>query len=263
MSEITYHSLVLPEERLQPIRKQLYHSSEKGYYIFRNFLSNDLADHIQHFWTKQINPSLSHQLQTGNDVTSGQADSYKESKTKEVDTTTYFNFFWNPPVDEVSYQVALMINNLRNMIMAKPVYNEMLHFGERVVCYRMVITRLGVLTVPPHSDFTGKNFDPRRLQATLFLSEKGKDYTGEGFVLEDNQGKRVIMGSDEAIKSGDLVIWKYNNIHAVEKVQSTDEQSGFTRMIFPPQLLVDRNLKGTIKNLPGMQKAIKILKGKK
>jgi hypothetical protein len=83
--------------------------------------------------------------------------------------------------------------------------------------------------------FEKNRYDPSRLQATLFLSEKGRDYASGGFRFETNQGKTIGFGDEIAVAPGDLVIWRYNNLHSVENVASASGQFGFMRIIYPPE----------------------------
>ena len=106
--------------------------------------------------------------------------------------------------------------------------------------FRVVLTRNGRDIVRPHQDWVGKNFDPRRLQASLFLSEKGPDYRGRGFVFQSNQGQDVSFGTDVEIQRGDLAFWRYNNVHRVDDVETDPGQLGMLRLIFPPEAIQPR-----------------------
>jgi hypothetical protein len=83
-------------------------------------------------------------------------------------------------------------------------------------------------------------FDPSRLQATLFLSDRNIDYAGSGFLFEKNNGHKITLGGDIPIQSGDLLIWRYGNLHSVENVKCTAEQFGFMRIIYPIYDLTDK-----------------------
>jgi hypothetical protein len=109
----------------------------------------------------------------------------------------------------------------------------------------VVLTRNAATWIAPHRDyadferrFEKNRFDRSRLQATLFLSEKGVDYSGIGFVFEQNDGQKVVFGTDVPIVPGDLVIWRYNNLHEVAEVTTASDQFGFMRILYPPEDLV-------------------------
>jgi hypothetical protein len=156
---------------------------------------------------------------------------------RENGNRSYFNFFWNNPSDELTYAVAHQAQLLRNRVEARAQFREFFPLKNRSATFRVTISRNGTNIVPPHRDWLGKHYDPRRTQMTLFLTNKGADYAGSGFVLETNQGPKVAFGSDVAIESGDLVIWRYNNEHSVDSVSTLPAQRGFVRITFPPEYI--------------------------
>jgi len=153
---------------------------------------------------------------------------------------------------------------LRNLVEANPVFNEIFPLDGLSATFRVVNTKNGDIIVPPHSDWDGKNgnpFDPKRLQATLFLSKKGVDYSGTGYMLKNNQGKYVIFDGDVEVNPGDLVLWRYNNEHQVKDISSTNDQLGFLRILYPQNvgaMPLKKRLKAFIKrNLLEKYPAIK------
>jgi hypothetical protein len=136
---------------------------------------------------------------------------------------------------------------LRNRLSGRNAFDECLPGAGKAVNYRVVISRNPNTAVSLHRDYFDharrmeKNaYDPSRLQATLFLSEKGRDYDGTGFRFTRNDGTAVVFGTDVPIAPGDLVIWKYTNWHAVEPVTARPDHLGFMRMIFPPEVIHPR-----------------------
>ena len=71
------------------------------------------------------------------------------------------------------------------------------------------------------------------LQATLLLSDKGRDYHGTGFHMTTNRGDWVTFGDDVPATAGDLVIWRYANLHEVADITTEPGQFGFMRIIYP------------------------------
>jgi hypothetical protein len=229
-----FNSLAIPEEALRPIRRNLYHSSGQGYHVFRNFLGPELAAHIQRFWS-ELEPTQLHRRLPAVGVkalVNGCPDYFYGDSQGD---RGYLNFFWNYPADEVSYAVAMQVQWLRNRVMGRTPHEDIFPLRGRALGYRTVISRRGQVVTRPHRDFDGDEWrrEPFRLQATLFLSTPGVDFTGDGFILETNQGRQVTFGGDVPIASGDLVLWRYCNQHSVLNVESTDDQCGFIRMLFP------------------------------
>ena len=97
----------------------------------------------------------------------------------------------------------------------------------------------GDIEVQPHKDFSTEKYiteEPESqnyLQATLFLSDYGKDFTGRGFHFTTNQGEKIYPAQDLNLSSGDLMIWRYINQHGVEDTQTLEGGLGFMRIVFP------------------------------
>lgn len=220
------------------IRRNIYH--EKGYYVVKNFISKEQAYAVNDRWL------------------SGQYIYHFATFLKNVDVTYHTpNYFvqrptpddwafccsvWNDPVDELLHSIIVEAQKLRNIIEGRP-----LDFGMRVgnplmMQYRLCRTLSSGTVVKAHADFmeefradpTGSHaFDPRRCQLTLFLSDYGTHYKDGGFKLTDNSGKQILFGRDVEAQSGDLVIWKYSNVHEVSGVQPLHPTYGFSRIICP------------------------------
>lgn len=239
-----FNSLAIPEEALRPIRRDLYHSSGPGFHVFRNFLDPQIAAHMRRFWS-ELRLTHVHQPLPAEGVkmlVSGCPDYYYG--TQHGDHRGYLNFFWNHPADEVSYAVAMEVQWLRNRVMGRAPQAEIFPLNGRAVSYRTVISMRGKVVTRPHRDFDGNDWlqDPSRLQATLYLSTPGIDYAGDGFILETNQGGQVIFGHDVRVANGDLVLWRYCNRHSVLNVESSGDQCGFIRMLFPIEDVPNRPL---------------------
>lgn len=237
-----FRSLAIPEEALRPIRHDLYHSSGPGYYVFRNFLDPEIAAHMRRFWS-ELRLAHVHQPLPAEGVkmlVSGCPDYYYG--TQDGDHRGYLNFFWNHPADEVSYAVAMQAQWLRNRVMGRTPQAEIFPLSGRAVSYRIVISMRGKVVTRPHRDFDGNDWiqDPSRLQATLYLCTPGADYTGDGFILETNQGSNVRFGHEVRVANGDLVLWRYSNYHSVLNVESSSDQCGFIRMLFPIEEVTNR-----------------------
>jgi len=237
-----FNSLAIPEDVLQPIRRDLYHSQGHGYHVFRNFLDPRIAAHMQRFWS-ELELTHVHEPLPAEGVKmlfNGCPDYYYG--TQHGDHRGYLNFFWNHPADEVSYAVAMQVQWLRNRVMGRTPQDDIFPLHGRSVSYRTVISKRGKVVTPTHRDFAADEWirEPWRLQATLFLSAPGVDFTGDGFILETNRGDHVMFGRDVPIANGDLVLWRYCNEHSVLNVESADDQCGFIRMLFPVEEVPNR-----------------------
>ncbi len=223
----------LSDEDLRLVRMNLYHSESDGCHIFKNFLSPSYVTHIQAFWMSILPRGSSHSQLNSKDDFYQNCPNYFNQNTFGL---TYYNFFWNLPVDEVTHDICLRVHMLRNYIEARPVSSELFPYSSRSCSYRIVQTISGEIVVPPHQDYLGSDFDPRRLQATLFLSEHGKDYFGDGLHFMTNSGQEIVFGKNFPVQSGDLVLWRYNNLHGVRNVRTKSGQKGFLRIILPLEI---------------------------
>jgi hypothetical protein len=233
---LSFERLHLREEELPDIRRRLYHSSGDGYYVFRRFVSPDLVKHMRSIWTT-VDPETSHKLYTGNhNFYVGCPNFY--ARYGDDGSLIFYNFFFAPPLDEVTYEISVCVHALRNRLAGRNAFDEI--WGRRAVSYRVLLNLNRTTWAAPHTDFMDYErrwekgyYDPSRLQATLFLSEKGADYTGTGFRLRSNSGRSVVFGEDVPVAAGDLVIWRYGNQHSVEDVATPPGQFGFMRILYP------------------------------
>ena len=232
MSEIDYNQLFLLDEQLHAIRHDLYHSKSPGFYIFRNYLPEAYSEHVATFWEYLDTEDWHKPFPGKNKIHLGCSNFYSIDKQLN---RSFFNFLWNSPPDEFTHILAYQFQLLRNRIESREPYREIYPLTGRAISYRVSISKHGNNIVPEHSDWMGDEFDPRRTQITLFLSDFNKDYSGNGFYMETNQGKKVYFGKDLNVSKGDLVIWRYNNKHGVDTIRSTSSQRGFMRIILPPE----------------------------
>ena len=150
---------------------------------------------------------------------------------------------WAQPLDQFSRYLSVQIQSMRNELEGRPPYSELFTDGNQAVSYRFVINWNGKEIVKGHTDYyhpedpLNKNHDPSRLQATLVLSKWGTDYSGEGFWMQDNSGHELVFGRDVHVNPGDLVFWRYWNLHGVRNIQSVKGQQGFIRFIYPPEAI--------------------------
>jgi hypothetical protein len=228
--------LRLAEQELAAIRMKIYHSTGDGYYICRNFVSPEVVEHMRGIWTT-IDPSLTHGLFRGNEfIHSGCPDTYARYPDG---STIFYNFLFAEPLDEVTREVAVCVHMLRNRLSGRNAFSD-LNGPNFAVSYRVTVNKNYEDWIAPHRDFLDYErrwekgqYDPSRLQATLFLSKKGVDYEGEAFSMERNDGRSAVFGTDIRVEPGDLAIWKYTNLHCVSRVTTPPGRIGLLRIIFP------------------------------
>jgi hypothetical protein len=152
----------------------------------------------------------------------------------------FYLFPWNKPADQYTHQICLSIHQMRNQIEGGAPFKGLFSYEERFVQFRVLRSMNGESHVPLHSDFIGNPprralsehvFDPNRIQATLLLSEKEIDYTGEGFTFMPENCSPIDPCAHA--KAGDLLLWRYNEPHMVKSIYSSKTQLGFLRIIFP------------------------------
>ena len=59
-------------------------------------------------------------------------------------------------------------------------------------------------------------------------------------MFQTNGGTEVTLGGEIPIEAGDLLIWRYGNLHSVENVKSADQQFGFMRILYPIHDLIEQ-----------------------
>jgi hypothetical protein len=231
---LKYDDFWLPDEKLAPIRHDIYHSTGPGYVVLKNYISKQFTDHMRAVWPNLPEEHMHQKFKTWNSLYYGMPNFERRSPGLDF----FQNFFWNAPVCEITHAVALSIIILRNRIEGKPPTLHLAGELDQAAGYRMIFTKNQNISNPWHSDWEEEDtFDLSRIQATLFLSSYGEDYTGQAFVFRLNDGRLISMGRDAGIGAGDLILWRYRNEHTVLEVESQGDQIGFARMLFPPELL--------------------------
>ncbi len=229
-------SFTFPEEALREVRRDIYHSTGPGYHLFRGFLDPVQAGHVRRFWTREANLKGDFALYRNQDsFTIGQGPWSSHFKGKDC----YFFALWNAPPDEVTHAAAVAVTQLRNQVEQQPIYRDLVPGGRFMTAYMVVISHEAEeIEVKWHRDTfdEGRNQGAEvetRLQATLFLSEYGRDYSGDGLLFEDNQGRTLRLGETLHSRCGDLLLWRYSNRHAVGPVAPLPGGIGFVRVLFP------------------------------
>jgi len=236
-----FERLHVGEAELRDIRMELYHSTGSGFHIFKNFISPDLVAHIRSVWPKNEMPPGFQLLPAANVYYPGCPNYYVRYPDGSL---IFFNFLHQSPLDEATQEVSIAVHMLRNRLSGRNAFQDL--SGGRALAYRVTLNRNFEEWIAPHRDHLDWDrrwekgaFDPSRLQATLVLSERGVDYAGNGFMFQTNSGREVTLGGEVPIHPGDLLIWRYGNLHSVENVKCSDDQFGFMRILYPIHDLTD------------------------
>lgn len=226
------------EDSIIDVRKHIYHDA--GFYTIKNYLNTDELKLIRENWSDDIAYEF-HNFIKNLDVRPG-TPPYVYNKPSK-DDFAYCTHIWNEPYDQLLHAKAVNVQLLRNQVEGKPLYHGLHESTGMALQYRVCRTVSSSHVVKKHADFfdeyrhdpTGSHqFDPSRLQATLFLSDYDVDYTNGGFILWDDERKVArVFGRDVPVKAGDLVFWRYSLPHEVNHVSSKNDQFGFMRVIFP------------------------------
>lgn len=240
--EFTFERLHLSESELHPIRMDLYHSTGAGFHIFRQFVPPTLVAHMRSVWPKAEMPPGFQVLPASDGYYPGCPNYYVRYPDGSL---IFFNFLHATPLDETTQEVSVAVHMLRSRLSGRNAFQDLA--GRHAVSYRVTLNRNFEEWIAPHRDFMDWDrrwekgqYDPSRLQATLFLSDTDVDYSGNGFFFQTNDGREVTLGKQVPIHSGDLLIWRYGNLHSVENVKCSDDQFGFMRIIYPIYDLTDK-----------------------
>jgi hypothetical protein len=230
--------LVLSDSELALHREALYGDGKPGYTVLKQYLTTDEVAHLHQVWKKNPPDPACFDTVPREPKLIGQRPFAFFGNRR----TCYYNYLWNKPIDEFSHTLCFSIALLRNQLQQTPLYFNLAPNGRRLASYRLILSdtyKEGDIEVQPHQDFSTEKYKTEEpesqlyLQATLFLSEYGVDYTGRGFYFTTNQGEKLYLGRDLDIKPGDLMIWRYINVHGVDDTQALPGGMGFMRMVFP------------------------------
>ncbi len=238
ISAATLNDILIAEGDLHAARMAIFHSSGAGYVVFRNFLDGAQLRHMRSFWLDFDVAASGFLPFSGKAAFRPECPNFVSKD--DAGNCVYHNFLWNPPVDELTWSAAWAVHGIRSRISGRSFFAETLPHGGRAVSARVTISRQSQEWIPQHRDymnhdrrFEKNQFDFSRIQATLILSKAGVDYRGEGFRFQRNDGAEVDLAVAENLAPGDLVLWRYNNLHSVGSVEMLPGGSGFMRILFP------------------------------
>jgi len=225
-------------EKIREIRTAVYQSA--GYFVIKDFLPRPLVNSLRQRW---LNGEVDYYFDSfyKNTQVNFDTPNYLIKGASDGDRSYCINI-WNPAPDSQLQDIAIEANKIRNIVEGRPRYFATRTCDDLVLQYRLSRTVSSGFAVKKHADFFEEfrpdpagdhSFDPKRCQLTLFLSDYGQDYSQGGFHFHNNAGEEVLFGRDVPVAAGDLVIWKYSNIHSVREVKALDQLTGFSRIIFP------------------------------
>ena len=252
MNSVSHKQFCLAQDDLWEIRNKIYHSQGDGFFLFKGFVEDKFTEHLVNYWSRSLDPPQTHTLFPGkeNAFYPGCPCYYKHGRSTGL--KIFYNPLWSNRHEVVSNEIATSIIHLRSQIEGKAFTREIVpHIGQRCVIPRLIITRNGQNILAPHTDYgldepDPKNIDLARVQATLFLSQIDLDYAGSGFVFTKNDGTKIHCERELGIVPGDLLIWRYNNQHEIDDISCSDDQTGFVRMLFPPEVITRKGGKSSV-----------------
>jgi SAM-dependent methyltransferase len=215
-----------PPGMIDAIRRAVY--SGPGYFVVRGFCSPEQAAGALAFWRAYSGPTV-RRYDKRRELFYGCADATEQTAGR----IRHFNYFWNPPRDELTHSLAWRMHSLRNRVEGRPEGTDFMpwrprHRVERdhwtAASYRVVDTQRGG-AVAAHTDW---NLDHSRVQLSLSLTSAGTDYGQGGLVLD---GRATSL--TEKVSAGDLVVFAYGRPHGISAVEPTHEAGGYTRLLIP------------------------------
>lgn len=217
--------------QLDQRRRELFEVS--GYCVIRGFCEPEETERVRRFWH-------------GYDMPFG-VKGYWHGRANyrmhlEGLTERYECFFWNPPEDPLTYELAWSAQMVRNAIAGDPVYHHLTGFESIVATYRPTRTDAGDAGIVAHDDREHPT-QTHRIQVSLALSTVGEDYAGGGTRLRLYDGTLVNIHERESLRAGDLLLFNQVNEHSVDPVTRSnpaDPLSGHWRLIMPDHR-VDRD----------------------
>ncbi len=233
---LNFESLGTSEADLREMRQVLFKTTGDGYVLIKGFLSPELVEHVSGYWNDTPPSPYLFDKEPSAKKHIGQKPFIFQGNHR----ICYHNYLWNRPMDEISHSVCFIVTMLRNQLEQQPIYRHLLPNASRMASYRVVTTHnVQSVEVEEHTDWIEDDLLMRErhlkflLQGTLFLSSYGKDYEGDGFTFYTNRGEKIRFGPEIPVEPGDLLLWRYANVHGVGANQALPGGRGFSRMLFP------------------------------
>ena len=195
---------------------------EKGFCVIKNFLNPDTVNSL----LKVASDSKYHSLvsETGNVYSYFYANRKRDKGSPVLDVAKQIGFIRNSICLQGNADQHLRSYCWRFNI--EPDDSEGLHQHQQSHSYVRINTQKAGAYFPPHYD------SPGEIQAIVYLTERGKDYVGDGLVVAGLDGKNHAI--DEKVQLGDLVLMNaYACKHHVEPVQTKSHQIGRITLFAP------------------------------
>ena len=216
-------------------RKNIY---TLGFYNFKNFITDLEARSLSEFWSNNDLVDFEfHDPICNRDVTTS-SKPYLLFGDEGRSHRSYCINILAKPVDEFTHEIAFRAAILRNQLMRLPLYSTLTPECNWITQYRIVISNQKGTVVGKHRDFMEEfrkdplgphDYDPSKLQMTLFLTEASENNLNSGFYLELDGQKKYF--SELGCCPGDLLVWRYGLFHGVDNLPTGT--NGFQRIIFP------------------------------
>ena len=232
-------SLPESEGTLANHRRALYGTDGSGWIVVRSAVSPTTLAQLQRTWTAP--PSESFAPPVPNTEAGPGAPMFRADGP--FSQTSHVWGPWNPPVDPALRAVEWGIQLLRNRLQGRPPWFGLSDLENGWIQTRVVRTLDGEGFVRDHADYAeappatplGQHrFDPTMLQATLLLSTRDTDWTGEGFWLRPTEaGPPLPLAAPPYAQAGDLLLWRHSLVHGVGEVRTPPDSLGFLRVLIP------------------------------
>ena len=225
-------------EFMKSLTKERHNIYSLGFHNFKNFITELEAKSLSEFWSS--NDMLDFQFHDpicNRDVTKF-SPPYLLFGHEGRSHRSYCINMLAKPVDEFTHEIAFRAAILRNQLMRVPLYSTLTPKCKWITQYRIVISNQKGTVVGKHRDYMEEfrkdplgphDYDPSKLQMTLFLTAASENALNSGFYLELDGQKKYF--SELGCSPGDLLVWRYGLFHGVDNLPTGP--NGFQRIIFP------------------------------
>ena len=201
------------------VEKSIYSKIKKnGFFIYDNFVDLVSFNKIKNFWQKksrEVKLAKEKYLTVINNFGASNHNVWGNHD----DSSFYRNieYFWNPPVDELTRKVMLKIHKYRNLITADDENLGLLINPQMNYFYQ------ATLIYPNGTGYFSDHRDVENgilVHAYLPLTIAGTDYEEGGVYIRNHENK--IIHLDALAKPGSAVFYNGGLIHGVNKTKSNN-----------------------------------------
>jgi len=198
----------------------------KGYCIVEGLIPKSHIESIRSFWLKEFGENKPNtEVIWGPTIGQKNALGYTSNNFQTMYRS--YGFLWNKPYDNLTQQVCLRLNIIRNLILDLPALAGLSFSPDR---YGLMITSS---YYPPTDGWMQRHNDGTHTGKPLIhhivpLTFKGTHYSGGGMEVVGRDGK--ILDLDSLFKEGDVVFYDASLDHGVQKIIPNKEGPAIGRM---------------------------------